>query len=130
MKRNVVALFGVLLCIIFTACSASVEPSEAIKKVSFLAEENGVAYYDVYLNADVDWSELSDSNQQEIAIYAINKCCEEADALESVSCMVMGFDTDGQNAFSWGGVDGSEEIRFYDDGVYNYNYIIEDGDLN
>lgn len=115
----VVAFLSVFLTL--SACSSSKEPSEQVEEVVLFGTEDDVAYYDVYFADDLDWNDLSEEEKSGIAVYAINECLTKASDLQVDSVMVIGYDHNGNNAFSWGGIGGTKEIRYYIDGVYSYN---------
>ena len=117
-------------CMVFvlTACASTPAPEECIDDISSVTED-GEAYYDVYWADDVDWNALPDSAQRDISIYAINECIGLAQHTTADSYSVMGFDSDGNITFSWGGIDGTTEVRYYEEGVYSHNYGLLEGDL-
>lgn len=129
MKKVKILMAGLTILFCLTACS-SVKPEESIEDKSLLTED-GVAYYDVYLKDSVDWWELSDGDQQDIAIYIINDCRKAAKDGDMDAGTVMCYDGDGKMTFSWGGVDGIDKVRYFDEEArFSHNYSLSSDDLN
>lgn len=129
MKRIATVILAMLFVFVLVACS-SVKPEDSIEDRSLITE-NGVAYYDVYLKDSVDWWKLSDENQQNIAVYVINDCRKAAKDEDMVAGTMMCYDGEGKMIFSWGGVDGIYEVRYYDEEArFSHNYSLSAADLS
>lgn len=133
MKKNMFTL--ILLCtttIVFTVgCGNTSGTSEIqgddlesyIDEISLFGLEDGCAYWDVYFSDDVKWGE-DDSLMDNLALFSIKQCIEKEESQNAVSWSIMGYESDGHIAFSWGGIDGIDEIRYYEDSVYTYSYSL------
>lgn len=129
MKKAVAIVAAFCVASTLAACS-STKPEDSVEDRSLITED-GVAYYDVYLKDSVDWWELSDGDQQDIAIYVINDCRKAAKDGDMDAGTVMCYDGDGKMTFSWGGVDGIDKVRYYDEEArFSHNYSLSADDLN
>lgn len=129
MKKILSFLLIALLSLSLISCGSTTSESKSndtdyssnISKISLFGIEDGVVYWDVYLSADTDWGD-DDNFMEGLALYAIKKCIDDDESSGFSSFNIMGYENDGNTAFSWGGIDGTDEIRFYKDGAHTFNY--------
>jgi hypothetical protein len=129
MKKILSFLLIALLSLSLISCGSTTSESKSndtdylsnISKISLFGIEDGVVYWDVNLSADTDWGD-DDNFMEGLALYAIKKCIDDDESSGFSSFNIMGYENDGNTAFSWGGIDGTDEIRFYKDGAHTFNY--------
>lgn len=130
MKKILSFLLIALLSLSLISCGSTTSESKNgdtdyssnISKTSLFGIEDGVVYWDVYLSADTDWGN-DDNFMEGLALYAIKKCLENDENNGFSSFSVFCYQNSGQLAFSWGGIDGMDEIRLYEkDGTNAFNY--------
>ena len=130
MKKKFSSIITVFLVIIILAACGNVSshPQESdleacIQEISLVAIEDNIAYYDVYIKKDTDWND-NDSFKKELALFSIKQCLEKEESKSATSFSIIGFESDGNTAFSWGGIDGTSEIRYYKSGKHTHNSTI------
>lgn len=129
MKKILSFLLITLLSLSLISCGSAtseskngdIDYSSNISITSLFGIEDGVVYWDVYLSADTDWGN-DDNFMEDLALYAIKKCIDDDESSGFSSFNIMGYENNGNTAFSWGGIDGTDEIRFYKDGAHTFNY--------
>lgn len=105
----------------------SKEPTEDDRFASYIdgitlfGTENGTVYWDVHLAITDEWNE-DDILKEELALYAIKQCITKNESKDAASWSVMGYTSDGNVAFVWGGLDGIDEIAYYENGMPSHNY--------
>ena len=140
MKKRLIYLTGAIgfmaiaVAVIIFVCSANSEeivkyPCDYVSEIEFLKVESRVLYYNVYLTADTKWKD-NEVLQEVIAKYAITQCHNEASLKKLVKFVAIGYENNGNVAFSWDGrVISLHQILYYEDGVYSHNYYMKTSEL-
>lgn len=86
--------------------------------------ENKIDYFDIRLTYSDNWDKLNYGDQCDIVETCIEYCADRATAygIPQNRINVFAYKTDGQTIFSY---DGGNEVRFYTDGKYDFNYFLE-----
>lgn len=129
MKKILSLILIAILSLSLISCGSTTSESKDdvtdyspnLSKISLLGIEDGIVYWDVYLSANTTWDN-DDNFMEGLALYAIKKCIEDDKSKGFSSFNIMGYENDGNIAFSWGGINGTDEIRFYKDSAHTFNY--------
>lgn len=129
MKKILSFLLIAILSLSLISCGSTTSESKNgdtdyssyISKVLQLGVENDTVYWSVDLSEDTVWG-TDDNFMEGLALYAIKKCIEDDENNGLSSLYVMGYENNGSTAFTWGGVNGTDKIRFYKDGEHSFDY--------
>lgn len=129
----VLVIMSLAVCV---GCGSSEEANEPefvaadyIKNAEFVVEENGIAFWDVYLVDDIDWDALSYDEHNQIAIEAIADCANRDETPDYDHCWVMGYHGPDKNlAFSWSPDHVNKVLMYHADqsADYEYELVAED----
>ena len=139
MKKRIIYLTGAVglvvigIAVILFVQSANREEAikplyDYIRTVELLEAKVDIVYYNVHLTSDTKWKD-SEELQVKIARYAIAQCRGKASHKGAADFSVICYEDNGDVAFSWNGIEGPEQIRFYEDGEYSNDYFLSDREL-